>query len=142
MNDLQTVLDSLEDKRLDYVEARSRVSSDAQACRDAGIPKIRFYRWTTEERNELNDIAQRLKRETVWRAFNVFTRNAEKASNKIIKLVDSRNDAVALAAAKDISDRIHGKALQKSEISGKDGTAISIEVFQNAVKKVYGDDAG
>lgn len=113
LNNLQAVLNDLTDKRLDYVMARSRVNSDAQGYKDAGIPKVSFYKWTEKERDELNEIAQRLKRETAWRAMNVFMENAEKAANKISKLVDARNEQVALAAAKDISDRVHGKPTQK-----------------------------
>jgi len=127
MNDLETVLNNLSDKRLDYVMARSRVNSDAQGYKDAGIPKVSFYKWDEAERNELNEIAQRLKRETAWRAMNVFMKNAERAAEKINKLVDSRNEAIALAAAKDMSDRVHGKPTQKTDVTSG-GQVINVTI--------------
>jgi hypothetical protein len=128
LNDLQTILDQLEDKRLDYVQARSRVNSDAQGIKEAGIAKTTFYSWGEEERNRLNDIAQRLKRETAWRAMNVFMKNAERAAEKINRLVDSRNEQVALAAARDISDRVNGKPTQKTEVTGDSDKPIVVKL--------------
>jgi hypothetical protein len=125
MDNLQTLLNGLEDTHLDYVEARSRVNNDAQGYRDAGIPKTTFYKWGMEEIDRLNGIAQQLKRETAWRAMNVFMKNAERAAEKINKLVDSRNEQVSLAAARDISDRVNGKPTQKTDVTIKGDIVIN-----------------
>lgn len=37
-------------------------------------------------------------------------------------------------------DRRFGKPIQKQELTGSDGGAIPVELFQHAVKQVYGGD--
>jgi len=130
LDDLRTLLSQLEDKRLDYVQARSRVNSGAQALREIGLSKTAFYAWPEEERKRLDEIAQMFKRETALRAMMVFTENAERAANKISELIDSRNRSIALAASKDISDRVNGRAVQKTELTGEGGRAIQIKTIE------------
>ena len=67
MNNLRTELDQLEDQRLDYVMARSKVNSDAQAIRLSGVPKATFYSWDKAERDHLNELAQKIKRNVTLR---------------------------------------------------------------------------
>jgi CRP-like cAMP-binding protein len=50
-----------------------------------------------------------------------------------------RDVRVRQAAATEILDRRVGKPTQKTELTGKDGGAIPIELFEKAVSKVYGD---
>lgn len=42
-------------------------------------------------------------------------KHAEKAKNKIVQLVDSEKEDIALRASVDIMDRVHGKATQRIE---------------------------
>ncbi len=135
MEDLRAELDKLEDKRLAYVMARSRVNSDSQGYSDAGIHKNTFYSWPSEEREKLNDLAQRVKREAATRALIVLQDAAEKAALVKTKGLESRDERVKQAVATEILDRTVGKPATSLEVSGKNGEKIQVEVIytQNSV---------
>jgi len=129
MDDLQTVLSQLEDNRLDYVRARSLVNSDAQAMKDAGISKTAFYKWTPEERDKLNELAQQLKRATVARAIMALQAAAEEAARVKIAGLKSKDERIKQNAATEILDRNIGKPSQAIELAGKDGGPIKIAAY-------------
>ena len=117
MDDIRTELNKLEDSRLSYVMARSLVNSDAQGHRDAGISHASFYQWSKEEREELNALAQRIKRETVARAIMTIQDAADEAAKvKVLGLKD-RDSRVRQAAASEILDRTVGKAQDKLDVT-------------------------
>jgi hypothetical protein len=60
--DIYTLLDGLEDLRVDYVVARVMSKSDLAALRMAGISKAGYYLWSEEERQHLSDVVQTIKR--------------------------------------------------------------------------------
>jgi len=128
MDDLRADLDQLEDLRLAYVMARSRVNSDAQGYRDAGISKASFYLWSSEEREKLNDIAQKLKRETAIRAQMVLQDAAEQAAKVKVDGLKARDERVKQAASSDILDRVIGKPTASVELTGKGGDALKVLV--------------
>lgn len=130
MTDLRQLLDKLEDKRLDYVICRSKVNSDRQGFLDAGISKATFYTWTEEERNYLNDIAQKVKREAATRALMVLQDAAEDAAKTLVDGLKSRNDHVKIDAAKDILDRTAGKAQNKVDVTSN-GETIVVKLVQD-----------
>lgn len=117
MSDLRTELDQLEDMRLDYVLARSRVNSDARGYRNAGISKATFYTWPEEERKKLNDIAQRVKREVAVRVMMIFQEAAEQAAQTKTDGLKSRHENIKQNAATEILDRILGKPTQHQEVN-------------------------
>lgn len=53
--------------------------------------------------------------------------NSERAEQKIVDLMEAEKDEVKLAAAKDILDRVHGKATQKIEQSST-GVTLNIDL--------------
>ena len=112
MNDLRALLDQLQDERLDYVVERSKVNSDAQGYKNAGIGKSTFYGWTTDERKHLNDLAQRVKREVATRVLLKFQEAGEDAADAIIGLMKSRNENIKLKSSTEVLDRVLGKASQ------------------------------
>lgn len=125
MEDLRAELDHLEDKRLAYVMARSRVNSDAQGYSEAGIHKNTFYSWPADEREKLNDIAQRFKRETATRALMVLQDAAEAAAKVKVDGLKSRDERVKQAAATEIIDRTIGKSEQP--VSGDIRISVSLK---------------
>jgi HEAT repeat protein len=135
MNSLRTELDQLENQRLDYVMARSRVNSDAQAIRESGVPKATFYCWDKAERDNLNELAQKIKRNVALRMIAKLENAGEEAVDTLLKTLKSRNDSVKQRAAVEVMDRLLGKPTQKQEISGKDN-----EPFVINVKLVEEDD--
>lgn len=138
MDELQTLLDQLQDKRLDYVMARSRVSSDRQAYTDAGISRQTFYCWPTEEREMLNDIAQQLKRARALRALQILQDAAEEAAMVKVEGLRSRNERVKQDVATEILDRNLGKPNQpvSSEVSGDITIGITPVDYRTAIATI------
>ena len=121
MDDLRTILDQLTDRELDYVFERSKVHTDADGYRNSGVGKHGFYRWSSERRDELNAMAQRLRRNRGLAAEVILVENAEKAAEVLAALLNDRASTVKLRAADSILDRTAGRATQKHELTGKDG---------------------
>lgn len=117
MDDLRAILDQLEGRELDYVYERSRQKSDAAAYKAAGIGKSTFYEWDKARRDQLNEWAQELKRATTLRAVRMLEDSAEIAATRVVSLLLSMDDAVALRAAKDILDRSLGRAKQSVDLT-------------------------
>ena len=115
MDNLRTELDQLEDARLDYVMARSKVNSDAQAIRQSGVPKATFYSWSKEERDHLNEIAQKIKRNITLRMIAKLEESGEDAVDALLTTLKSRNENVKQKAAIEVIDRILGKPIQSTK---------------------------
>jgi len=128
MDDLRAILDKLEDRELDYVVERSKVTTDAEALKSSGLPRSTFYQWPEEKRDMLNGYAQQMKRRARYRAQLKLEEAAEEAAERIVTLMKNRNANVALRAAQDVLDRTAGKATQRAEVSGPDGGALVITV--------------
>ena len=117
MSDLRTELNQLKDQRLDYVMARSKVNSDAQGIRDAGISRATFYTWAQIERDRLNEIAQQLKRETALKAIMILQTATEDAARVKVDGLKSRNEHIKQDVATEILDRGIGKASDKLDVT-------------------------
>jgi glutamyl-tRNA reductase len=134
MNNLRTELDHLEDARLEYVMARSKVNSDAQAIRQSRVPKATFYSWSKEERDNLNELAQKIKRNITLRMIAKLEEAGEDAVDALLTTLKSRNENVKQRAAVEVIDRILGKPTQsvKNDItSGGDVIKITIKDDDN-----------
>lgn len=127
LDDLRTEMNKLDDRELAYVVARSKSISDSKALDDSGIASSTFYGWDKSKRNYLNEIAMRFKREIATRVLMEFQDKAEKATDTIVKLMDSRNEIIKLKASQETLDRAIGKVSQSFEVSGKDGGVIVVE---------------
>jgi hypothetical protein len=117
MDDLPTVLGQLEDVELVYVWERSKTTSNSQALTNAGIPASTFYGWPREKQEQLNKLAQELKRNRLLAAEMVLVENAERAARTLTQHLDSESERIAQSAATDILDRTAGKPVQRSEVS-------------------------
>lgn len=126
MDELRTILDSLEGTKLDYVMERAQARSDADAIRAVGIARSTFYAWS--DRENLNLLAQRVKREFKLRALRHLEDAAERAAEVKVRGLDSRKESIAQATATEILDRIIGKPTQPQEHTGKDGGPIQFDV--------------
>ena len=129
MSDLSTELALLTDQRLDYVMARSKVNSDRKAIIESGVNRNTFYSWPVDEREKLNGLAQRIKREAATRALIVIQDAAEEAARVKVSGLKSRNEHIKQDASTEILDRIVGKAANKTEITGKDGGDVIFRVI-------------
>lgn len=117
-DDLSTLLDSLSDAELEYVFARARVLSDAEAYRSAGIAKSTFYRWTEDERANLNEIAQQLRRRVRLRVQRILEDRAEDAARALVGGLDSGDERIRQKAAVEVLDRVVGKAPEEHHVTG------------------------
>ena len=112
MDNLKTLLDNLEDSRLDYVMARSRCRNTSEALREGNISRNTFYGWDEEERIRLDGLAQRFKRETAARALMILQDAAAEAAEVKVSGLKSRDERVKQAASTEILDRAVGKTEQ------------------------------
>ncbi len=128
MDNLQAELDKLEDSRLDYVMARSVVNSDADGYKNAGIPKASFYKWAASERDYLNELAQRFKRETAARALRVIRDAAAEAAEVKVSGLKSRDERIKQAAASEILDRTVGKVPTEVDLKA----TVTAQIIQGA----------
>ena len=133
MDEIRTELDKLEDKRLDYVMARSLVTSDSAGYINAGISKTAFYKWSVDERDRLNELAQAVKRQTVIRAIKTLQDAADEAALVKVAGLKERDPRVRQSAASEILDRTVGKAADKIDVQsgGEAGLKIIVE-YENS----------
>lgn len=145
MDNLRAILDKLTDKELDYVFERSKVLSDADGYRAAGISKANFYKlWDAERRAELNDMAQALKRDRIIAAEMILIESAELAAQFLVDTIGNKKApyTVRQRSADSVLDRTAGKATQPIEHKGAHGGPIDVEVTWQApiIENDYYDD--
>ena len=117
MDNLQAILDGLEDRELDYVLERSKVSKDSEAFRAMGISPSTFYCWPKERREHLAEVAQRLKRASAVRAMMILQGATEEAAQiKVDGMRQKRDKRIQQACSTEIMDRVLGKPTQKQEV--------------------------
>lgn len=126
MDDFRAVLDQLEDAQLDYVFERSRARSDAEAIREAGVPRSTFYSWPKEERDQLNEHAQHLKRRRKLAAELHLEEAAEQAAIVKVEGLESQKERIKQAAATEILDRTIGRPSQRHEVTGAGGGPVRV----------------
>lgn len=134
MDNLRAKLDKLKDWRFDYVMERSRVRTDAQGYKNAGVCKTTFYNLSEEERNYLNSLAQELKRATSYRAQLILEDAVEEAA--IVKTggLKSRNEHIRQAASSEILDRQIGKPTQHEQVEQSGAVRVEVEYVNTPSK--------
>lgn len=108
----------LTDKERLYVEARSQVSTKAEAFRIAGISHNAYYLWPKERQDYLETLVRDYKASLSQRVLDILEENAEAAAHVKAKGLKSLKEHIAQAAADSILDRILGSAKQRIEQSG------------------------
>jgi hypothetical protein len=116
MDNLRTILDGLDDRELDYVMERSKVSKDTAAYNEAGISRAVWFSWDKDRRDYLNEVALQLKRNRAVAAEMVLIENAEKAARVMADKLDSRKEHIQIKAAEEILDRTAGRPTQKQQV--------------------------
>jgi ACT domain-containing protein len=130
MSTIKDDLEKLDDKQLSYVIERSRVVKDIDGYRNAGISRSAFYEWPQDVRDQLNDLARRMKREAALKVKMILEEGAEDAAKLLVEQVVGAGRKVSASvrqkAAIEVLDRVAGKPTQRSEISGPDGSSITV----------------
>ena len=117
MQQLRVLLEQLADAQLAYVFERSKANSNRQALINAGIPESTFYSWPKEEQDQLNELAQRLKRDRLLAAEMVLMDSVEDAARVIAGQLVSESESIAQRAAQDVLDRMTGKPKQQMDVT-------------------------
>ena len=120
----RAILDQLDDYELAYVHERSKVRTDADGYRNAGIGKATFYTWPKEKRNHLNELAQQLKRERLIRIQMVIDDAAESAAEVKVEGLKSKKEYIRQAVATEILNRTVGSPAERHEVTGREGGPI------------------
>lgn len=115
MNDLRAILDTLETAHLEYVIARSRTTTDAAAYGEIGVAKSTFYTW--ENRENLNALADQLKRQRALKAMLLLEESAEHAAQVKVGGLDSADEKIKQGVATEILDRTIGKPIQRNDLT-------------------------
>lgn len=122
---LRTVLDSLEDTKLEYVFARSKTNKTVDALREIGVSRNTFYKWP--DREKLDELAQELKRRRLLKVEMIIEDAAEDAAKAKVGALKSRKEKIKQAAATEILNRTVGPPAQKHEVSADVDMNIRLE---------------
>ncbi len=80
MDNLQDILETLSDREIDFVFARSNTKTDTDARSDSGISNGLWYSWPEERRQYLTDVANQLRINTKFKAMRILQEAAEEAA--------------------------------------------------------------
>ena len=126
LSDLKTEIEQLDDdlKRA-YVLERSKVNTDKAGYENAGFSRGTFYNWSTEERDYLNNLAQRVRTEV---SLQIMMRLQEAGLDAVeVKIggLKARNENIKQKSSTEILEWLIGKPTQKvdakTEVTGKNG---------------------
>jgi hypothetical protein len=126
LTDQLEALKRLNRRRFDYVLIRSRTDSIEATLAEMGVTKGWYYQFTLEERVELERLADELHYEQGVAALYALIDNSRKAAQVLAASLDSISEKVRLDAARDILDRVLGKA--KQPVENEMGGSVTINV--------------
>ena len=114
LSDLKTEIEQLDDdlKRA-YVLERSKVNTDKAGYENAGFSRGTFYNWSTEERDYLNNLAQRVRTEV---SLQIMMRLQEAGLDAVeVKIggLKARNENIKQKSSTEILEWLIGKPTQK-----------------------------
>jgi Transposase len=111
--DANTANGNLADKQLRVIPFLLAAASIEEGCKQAGVGKATVYGWLKQDafREELN----RRRKEMVELAFQSFQANVSKATETLVKLLDSDKEPIRARAAEDIIEFTQ-KAIELEEL--------------------------
>ncbi|CAK0768404.1 hypothetical protein CCP3SC15_3870003 [Gammaproteobacteria bacterium] len=136
---LAEILQRLNMTQIRFCVARLETKTDKQAALDIQITDNVVKGWNDDGAKALVDEAVKLMAfDGVITALELRRRSLAKAMAVKAAGLDSESEKIQQDAATELIEWELGKATQRAELSGPDGTAIPIDIFDRAVKKVYG----
>lgn len=124
--EVNALLDGLNIEQRKWVLARLLVTSDAKAAREVGIDPATVSRWPNKA--ELTQIVETLLSDPIRRVVEELREALPEASRVKREGLKSRNEGIRQDAASEIFDRVLGKPMQPTEVSGKGGGAVIIAI--------------
>ncbi len=117
LDDLERQLEALEPPWFDYVWERSQVNTDAAAYKAIGISRSGFYLLDATERERLNTLAKRLRKERILHAEMALRRAVVEAATVKVAGLQNRDPRIKQASATEILDRVLGKPITRADIT-------------------------
>lgn len=118
MDDFQGILAGLNTDEQDYVLARSKSKSVAEALKAVGISSSKFYEQYDEARRaELAALAERVRLDRAIAAEMELRAATAKAVKRLVGLLNAEDERVQLQAAKLIIERVMGKGVQPVDVT-------------------------
>lgn len=133
-DDLDALLKTLTVDQLRFVLARMQSSTDSEAAEKIGYSKNTVSRWGEPVQRAVRLLAL----DGIHLAREVLRRALPRAAEVKVAGLSSRLEHIRQAAATEILDRELGKPMQRQEIGGFGGGAISVDIYTHALKQVYG----
>jgi PBSX family phage terminase large subunit len=121
-----------------YVFNRSEALSIIESANKAGRDRSWYYKLPKDEQSRLEELAQELSAYSTKKVKIILDDNKVKAANRIVKLVDSRNEKIALDAAKEVLDRPAGRS-ETTTGSEPPGITLSVDMIAPSFIDAYDD---
>lgn len=135
IQDIEAELDEIKRThpiRYQWIVARSQTDSDAKAL--AIVNRGNSWLHSLPNKVHMQELAARLKVETVTLAKQMYQQAATKAAQTMLDLLDSTDDRVRYQASKDILDRLGYKPAEKVDVS----LGMSSRTIEEVVLLAYG----
>jgi CRISPR/Cas system CSM-associated protein Csm2 small subunit len=130
---LSDILRTLSPEQLRFVAARMYERSDRAAALECGLPPSTVYGW--ENLDEVRAAVHLAQLDGVHVAQERLRRLMDKAVDVLADEMDGKSrNAKRLEAAIEVLDRVMGKAVQRNEVSGKDGGPVTLAVVERIVR--------
>jgi len=133
-DELEELLADLTTDQLRYVLARINSSSDVEAARKVGINPKTVANWG----DKVSVPVRMLLMDTIKAATLKMKKALLDAVDIKLAGLHSKNEATRQSVSTEIIDRLLGKPINKSEITGKDGKSIPVDMFIDSLRKAYG----
>lgn len=124
INRLQELVNSFTSDQLAYLAVRPFVRWDKDAAEAVDLAKETVSRW--ENKADIDEAVRLMRMDGVIVALEILRRHLPRAAQEIVDELSHRNVGVRYKAATEIMDRAIGRAMQRQEVTGKDGGPIVI----------------
>lgn len=108
-----------------FIAARLKHSTDKAAAEEIGIHPTSVSKWSNKA--EIDELLKMFAANSADGARAALEKQALEAALVLLALMGSDDERTRLEAAKQVLDRVLGKAMQRNEVSGPDGRELRIE---------------
>lgn len=133
--ELQTLLAGFSMLQLRFLVARLECNTNVEAAEAIGIKAPTVSTWGEPIKRAL----ELMRYDGIITALEIQRRALPEAMAVKVAGLKSENEKIRQDAATEIIDRNIGKPVQRSEVTGKDGGSIAVEVFDSALMRAYGE---
>lgn len=123
--ELEQMLGQLTVNQIRYVIARVDSITDKEACEQANINYGSFRNMPREERELIDRAVRLMAQDSLVTALHLRRRALARAMEIKLSGLDSRDEKIRQSVATEIIEWEMGKAMQRQELSGKDGGPIA-----------------